>query len=119
MSIGSVQFHPSVIEDQIYEILDSDPKYIVSSKEYTQEAIEEVINFMSELYEHSGLQYSIIDDAHPDEEGGSVSICWIENTFLHHIVLSYRHVWDRGETLEDEEEFWKMVNEICEEEGIV
>lgn len=119
MSIGSVQFHPSVIEDQIYEILDSDPKYIVSSKEYTQEAIEEVINFMSELYENSGLQYSIIDDTHPDEEGSSVSICWIENTFLHHIVLSYRHVWDCGETLEDEEEFWKMVNEICEEEGTV
>lgn len=94
MSIGSVQFHPSVIEDQIYEILDSDPKYIVSSEEYTQEAIEEVINFMNELYEHSGLQYSIIDDAHPDEEGGSVSICWIENTFLHHIVLSYRNCWD-------------------------
>ena len=93
MSIGSAQFHPSVIEDQIYEILDSDPKYIVSSKEYTQEAIEEVINFMGELYGDTGMQYSIIDDLHPDMEGGSVSVCWIENTFLHHIVLSYRFQW--------------------------
>lgn len=94
MSIGSAQFHPSVIEDQIYEVLDSDPYYIVSSTEYTQEAIEEVINFMSELYEDSGLQYSIIDDPYPDMEGGSVSICWIENTFLHHIVLNYRYCWE-------------------------
>ena len=94
MSIGSVQFHPSIIEDQIYEILDSDPNYIISSKEYTQEAIEDVINFMSELYENSGLQYSIIDDPHPDCEGGSVSICWIESSYLHHIALSYRYVWE-------------------------
>ena len=94
MSIGSVQFHPSIIEDQIYEILDSDPNYIISSKEYTQEAIEDVINFMSELYENSGLQYSIIDDPHPDCEGGSVSICWIEGSYLHHIALSYRYVWE-------------------------
>lgn len=94
MSIGSVQFHPSVIENQIYEILDSDPKYIVSSREYTQEAIEEVINFMSELYENSDLQYSIIDDSHPDEEGGSVSICWVEAGHLHHIVLNYAYTWE-------------------------
>ena len=94
MSIGSAQFHPSVIEDQIYEILDSDPDYIVSSEEYTKEAIEEVINFMSERYEKSGLQYSIIDDTHPDDEGGSVSICWIESCFLHHIILSYRTMWE-------------------------
>ena len=94
MSIGSTQFHPSVIEDQIYEILDSDPNYIVSSEEYTKEAIEEVINFMSELYGDTGMQYSIIDDTHPDDEGGSVSICWIENCFLHHIVLSYRYCWE-------------------------
>ena len=92
MSIGSAQFHPSLIEDQIYEILDSDPDYIVSSVDYTKDAIEEVINFMSELYGDTGLQYSIIDDLHPDECGGSVSICWIENTFLHHITLSYRYI---------------------------
>ena len=118
MSIGSIQFHPSVIEDKIYDILDSNPDFIISSREYTHEAIEEVINFMSELYENSNLQYSIIDDAHPDEEGGSVSICWIENGYLHHLVISYRHRWET-ETLEDEEEFWKMVHEICDEEGSV
>lgn len=91
MSIGSTTFHPSAIEDEIYDILDSSPDYIVSSSDYTQEAIEKVIEFMSEKAMSNGMEYDIIDDTHPDEEGGSVSICWIENGHLHHIILSYRH----------------------------
>lgn len=114
MSIGSTQFHPSAIEDEIYNILNSDSDFIVSSKEYTHEAIEEVIEYMSNL----STEWSLIDDTHPDEEGGSVSICWIENGHLHHIVINYRYRWD-VETLKDEEEFWSMVNKICGEEGSV
>lgn len=119
MSIGTANFHPSAIEDEIYDILNSSPDHIVSSSDYTQGAIEKVIEFMYEKAKSNGMEYDIIDDTHPDEEGGSVSICWIESGHLHHIVLSYRYVWDCGETLEDEEEFWKMVDEICEEEGTV
>lgn len=91
MSIGSTTFHPSAIEDEIYDILDSSPDHIVSSNDYTQEAIEKVIEFMSEKALDNGMEYDIIDDTHPDAEGGSVSICWIEDGHLHHIVLSYRH----------------------------
>ena len=87
MSISTAKFHPSVIEDEIYDILDSNPDFIISSTYYTHDAIAAVIDFMSK----SKLEYSIIDDTHPDECGGSVSICWIEKTFLHHIVLSYRN----------------------------
>ena len=90
MSIGTANFHPSAIEDEIYDILDSSPDHIVSSSDYTQEAIEKVIKFMSEEAKSSGMEYDIIDDTHPDAEGGSVSICWIETGHLHHIVLSYR-----------------------------
>lgn len=117
MSIGSTTFHPSAIEDEIYDILDSSPDYIVSSSDYTQEAIEKVMEFMSEKAMSNGMEYDIIDDTHPDEEGGSVSICWIENGHLHHIVLNYRHCWNCGETLEDEEKFWEMANAICDKEG--
>lgn len=91
MSIGSTIFHPSAIEDRIYDILDSSLDHIVSSSDYTQEAIEKVIGFMSKKYLEGGMEYDIIDDTHPDGEGGSVSICWIEAGHLHHIVLSYRH----------------------------
>lgn len=90
MAIGNCDFHPSKIEDKIYDILDSNPDYIVSSSEYTQEAIEAVCEFMNDY----SNQWSFIDDTHPDEEGGSVSICWIEEDHLHHIVLVYRHCWE-------------------------
>ena len=93
MSIGSTKFHPSAIEDEIYDILDSDPDYLVSSEDYTKDAIEEVIHFMSEqVQKDADFQYSIIDDLHPDECGGSVSFCWIEAGHLHHIALSYRYI---------------------------
>ena len=94
MSIGTANFHPSAIEDKIYDILDSSPDHIVSSSDYTWEAIEKVIEFMYEKSQSNGIEYDIIDDTHPDEDGGSVSICWIENGHLHHIVLSYRHCWE-------------------------
>ena len=78
-------FHPSAIEDQIYDILDSDPEFIVSTKEYTSKAIEAVIEHMNTL----SIEWSVIDDSYPNEEGGFVSICWIEDSHLHHIVLNY------------------------------
>lgn len=98
MSIGTANFHPSAIEDEIYDILNSSPDHIVSSSDFTQGAIEKVIEFMYEKAKSNGMVYDIIDDSHPDEEGGSVSICWIEAGHLHHIVLSYRDAyWDYEE----------------------
>ena len=90
MAIGNCGFHASKIEDKIYDILDSNPDYIVSSSEYIQEAIEAVCEFMNNY----SNQWSFIDDPHPDCEGGSVSICWIEEDHLHHIVLSYRTCYE-------------------------
>ena len=90
MSIGNANFHPSAIEDKIYEILDSDPEYIVSSEAYTKKAIDAVLAYLSGL----NTQWSFIDDTHPDAEGGSVSICWIEDCHLHHIVLTHRSCYE-------------------------
>ena len=90
MAIGNFKFYPSAIEDKIYDILDSKSEFIASSKEYTQEAIETVIEYMHGLPN----EWSLIDETHPDEEGGCVSICWIEDGHLHHIVLDYRYVWE-------------------------
>lgn len=93
MSIGSTNFHPSAIEDVIYNILDSDPDYLVSSQDYTKDAIDEVVYFMNEqVQKDANFQYDIIEDLHPDMCGGSVSFCWIEAGHLHHIVLSYRYI---------------------------
>lgn len=94
MSIGNTNFHPSAIEDEIYNILNSSPDYIVSSKAYTQVAIDKIIDFMSEKAKSNNMEYDIIDDTYPNKEGGSVSISWIENGHLHHIVINYRYVWE-------------------------
>jgi len=85
MAIGNIHFRPSIIEDTIYEILDSDPEFIYSSQEYTPDAIEKVFEYMNTL---TG-EWSAIDDVYPDEDGGSVSICWIEAGHLRHIVINY------------------------------
>ena len=87
MAIGSAKFHPSMIEQKIYDILDSNPEFIVSSSEYTYAAIEAVMDFLHTCKE----DWSMIDDPYPNCEGGSVSICWIEDSHLHHIVLNYLH----------------------------
>ena len=94
MSIGTANFHPSAIEDEIYNILNSSPDHIVSSRDYTQEAAEKVIKFMYEKAKSNGMEYDIVDDTYPDEEGGSVSICWIECGHLHHIILNYAYTWE-------------------------
>ena len=90
MAIGSTKFYPSAIENEIYNILDSDPEFIVSSKEYTSQAIAAVVEYLNT---YKG-EWSLIDDLYPNEEGGSVSICWIENSHLHHIVINYKYVWE-------------------------
>lgn len=79
MAIGNIHFRPSIIENIIYEILDSNPEFIYSSQEYTPDAIEKVFEYMNTL---TG-EWSAIDDS------GSVSICWIEAGHLRHIVINY------------------------------
>lgn len=47
---------------------------------------------MEKVYEYLNTltgEWSVIDDVYPNEEGGSVSICWVEVGHLHHIVINY------------------------------
>ena len=83
-------FHPSMIEDEIYNILNSNPDYIVSSKMYSAQAIDAVVEYLSTC---KG-KWSLIDTPDSSEESGSVSICWIECDHLHHIVLNYAYTWE-------------------------
>lgn len=84
--IGNNVFHPSVVEDTIYEILE-DVDYLVSTREYTKDAIDAVQAYL----ENCGNQFNIIEDSYPDMTGASVSIAWIEEGHLHHIVLDVRY----------------------------
>lgn len=85
MSIGSTNFHPSIIEDNIYNLIDRED-YIVSSSEYTEKCMDAVGSYL----ESEGVQWSSIWSSYRDETGYSVSFAWIEAGRLHHIVLDCR-----------------------------
>ena len=79
-------FHPSVIEDTIYDLID-EPDYIVSSSEYDRTIGPAIIKYL----EACGVQANIIEDPYPDMTGASLSVAWIEDVYLHHIVLNIRY----------------------------
>ncbi len=85
MSIGTANFHPSAIEDNIYNLIDCED-YIVSSCEYTEKCMEAVGSYL----QSEGVQWSSIWSNYQDETGYSVSFAWIEAGRLHHIVLDCR-----------------------------
>ena len=85
--IGNTVFRPSKVEDQINDYLNQ-PHWIVSSREYRADAMEGIQNYLDE---HFGGQWNMIYDDYPDMTGASVSIAWIEDGYLHHIVLNIRY----------------------------
>ena len=79
-------FHPSHIEDTIYDIIDAE-EHIVSSSEYDRTIGPEIMKYL----EDCGVQFNMIEDPYRDMSGASLSIAWIEAGYLHHIVLNIRY----------------------------
>ena len=81
-------FHPSMIEDTIYEICDeNEGEYIASSHEYERT----VGPIIMEYLENCCVEFNMIEDPYPDMTGASLSICWIEDGHLHHNVLNLKY----------------------------
>lgn len=84
-----VGFTPSIIEDTVYDICEQ-VDYLVSSKEYTQDALHAVEEFFENMECGDPLfQWNEIVDPYPDNSGASVSFAWIECGTLHHICLNF------------------------------
>lgn len=79
-------FHPSYIEDTIYDIIDTE-EHTMSSSEYDRTIGPEIMEYL----ENCGVQFNIIEDPYPDMTGASLSIAWIEDSYLHHIVLNIKY----------------------------
>lgn len=79
-------FHPSVIENGIYEICD-EYDYCVSSHEYDRTVGPAIMAYL----ENCCVQFNMIEDPYPNMSGASLSICWIEDGYLHHIVLNLKY----------------------------
>lgn len=82
-------FHPSIIEDCIYDIINEE-RFLVSSSEYDRSVGPEIMNYLESIM-NPRIQFNIIEDPYPDMSGASLSICWIENGYLHHIVLNLKY----------------------------
>ena len=78
-----------MVKDEIYRLLASDPSYMMSYSEATEKGIEAVLNYMRTLACY--LQWDYSYTTHPDEEGATVSICWIDDGQLELITLTYRN----------------------------
>ena len=79
-------FHPSMVEDDIYDIINQE-RYIVSSGEYDRTVGPAIMAYL----ENCCVQFNMIEDPYPNMTGASLSICWIENDHLHHIVLNLKY----------------------------
>lgn len=80
------EFHPSVIEDTIYDIIDTE-EHTMSSNEYDRTIEPEIMEYL----ENCCVQFNIIEDPYPDMTGASLSICWIEDSYLQHVVLNIKY----------------------------
>ena len=82
------EFHPSVIEDALYNIINAE-EHIVSSSEYDCTVGTAIMEYLDE----HAVCFNIIEDPYPNMNGASLSICWTEGHqhHLHHIVLNIKY----------------------------
>jgi hypothetical protein len=59
----------------------------MSSSEYDRTIGPEIMEYL----ENCGVQFNMIEDPYPDMTGASLSIAWIEDNYLHHIVLNIKY----------------------------
>ena len=80
----------TVVKDEIYRILASDPSYMVSYTQATEAGVDAVLEYMRGLRRYFQWDYSYT--SHPDEEGATVTIFWIEEGQLDYTTLTYRNI---------------------------
>ena len=83
---GSANFHPSVIEDAIYDILDNED-FIVSSESYTLEAMSTVLSYMDGIQE-TWVGHSTTE-VHCGDTVETLALSWIEDGHIHQLVLVF------------------------------
>jgi hypothetical protein len=79
-----------MVKDEIYRILASDPSYMKSYSEATEAGVEAVLEHMRGLRRFFQWDYSYT--SHPDEEGATITIFWVDDGELDHVSLTYRNI---------------------------
>ena len=82
---GNTKFHPSFIEDEIYEMMDD---YIVGSDTYEEGLVSAVTDFLTNYA--PVVEWNLACSEWPNCSGGVCYVSWIENGHLHMIGFDYK-----------------------------
>jgi hypothetical protein len=83
--LGNTKFHPSFIEDEIYEMMDD---YAIGSDTFGEALISATSKFFVER--HPEVEWHLGCSVWPDYTGGTCFVSWIENGHLHMLGFDYR-----------------------------
>ena len=83
--LGNTKFNPSLIEDEIYEMMDD---YIVGSDTYDEGLVSAITDFLSN--DTYGFEWNLGCSEWPDCSGGVCYVSWIEGGHLHMIGFDYK-----------------------------
>ena len=83
--IGNYSFYPSLIEDEIYGLMDD---YILGTDIYEEALVEAISNNFS-VY-HPDNQWKLNCCEWPNMEGGVCTVAWTEKGYLNMITFEYR-----------------------------
>ena len=82
--LGNQKFHPSVIEDEIYSMMDD---YAVGLDTFEEGLVSAVADYLTTQW--PGTQWKLGCSEWPDCSGGVCYISWIEAGHLHMIGFDY------------------------------
>jgi hypothetical protein len=85
--IGNCGWRPSIIEDDIYKLLNSED-LIAGSDSYYAPAVDDIAEYLDRAGRLHNIQWNIIESPDAAYENGVASICWVENGQLHHIMIN-------------------------------
>ena len=83
--LGNTKFNPSVIEDQIYSMMDD---YMLGMETYEEGLVDAVIDFLTNY--NSKVEWNLSCSEWPECSGGVCYVSWIEAGHLHMIGFDYK-----------------------------
>lgn len=83
--LGNAKFNPSVIEDQIYSMMDD---YMLSMETYEEGLVDAVTDFLGNYC--PGTEWQLGCSEWPNCSGGVCYVSWIESGHLHMIGFDYK-----------------------------
>ena len=85
--LGNTKFNPSLIEDEIYGMMDD---YIVGSDTYEEGLVSAVTDFLTNYTPVPVVEWNLGCSEWPNHSGGICYVSWIENGHLHMIGFNYK-----------------------------